>query len=363
MDTTVSLKLPSKNYRRTIEELSVVIPDPALKLKFLKQAIYEHQKISAPYKLYPPIAEITFRKRLLENAENICPGSKKAAKQLIRKGVISTPGNRWLWLYKLRYLVASAILILFILGLGTAVSPLVRNFNFGTVINISPQQAETTNTKIIIRKPILYSQRSGNVESPKSSIFKSENLQNGAGQVSWYYKNPILMALNSQQVTNSTSKPISQKTQLLSQPPSSKNHHPVSAIKSVKHRNEPKLVLNYFKNPVLTALTSQQTNKSQSGPISQNSLMSFQRQSSQNHRPSPTAKPAKYQKEFEPALKYFKSPILLALTNQQIRNSTSKPISQTPLLSSKSDSSRKHLPIPTTYLQNIQVNLYRFPNI
>src|SRR5210317_775093 len=104
MDTTVSLKLPSKNYRRTIEELSVVIPDPALKLKFLKQAINEHQKISAPYKLYPPIAGIAFRKRLLNNAEDICPGSRKAAKKLIRKGVISAPGNRWLWLYKLRYL-------------------------------------------------------------------------------------------------------------------------------------------------------------------------------------------------------------------------------------------------------------------
>ena len=47
MDTIYSLKLPPKNYRRTIEELSVVIPDPVLKLKFLKQAINEHQKISA----------------------------------------------------------------------------------------------------------------------------------------------------------------------------------------------------------------------------------------------------------------------------------------------------------------------------
>jgi hypothetical protein len=348
MDTIVSLKLPPKNYRRTIEELSVVIPDPALKLKFLKQAINEHQKISAPYKLYPPIAGIAFRKRLLNNAEKICPGSKKAAKKLIRKGVISAPGIRWRWLYKLYYLFVSAILILFISRLGTAVFPSVRNFNFGTLINLSEQQANTANEKIIIRKPIFYSQRPRSGDSPKSSIFKSANLQNGAGQVSWYYKSSILMALNSQQVTNSTAKPISQKTLLLSQPPSSRNHHPVSAVKSVKHRNEPKLVLNYFKNPVLTALTSQQTNNPQSGPISQKSLMSFQRQSSQNHRPSPTAKTAKHQKEFESALNHFKSPILLALTTQQVTNSTSKPISQTPLLSSKPDSSRKHLPIPTT---------------
>jgi hypothetical protein len=342
MDTIVSLKLPSKNYRRTIEELSVVIPDPALKLKFLKQAIDEHQKISAPYKLYPPIAGIAFRKRLLNNAESICPGSKKAAKKLIRKGVISAPGIRWLWLYKLRYIVASTILILFILGLGTAVSPLVRNFNFVTLINLSDQQANTANEKIIIRKPIFYSQLPKSGDNPKSSIFKSANLQNGTGQVSWYYKNPILMALNSQQVTNSTAKPITQKLLLLPQRPSSRNHHPISTVKSIKHQNEPELVLNYYKNPILTALTSQQTNNSKSGPISQKSLMSFQPQSSRKHRPSPTTKPAKHQIEFEPALNYFKNPILLALTTQQVINSTSKPIPQTPLLFTKLHSNGNH---------------------
>ncbi len=102
MDTTLSLKLPPKNYRRIIEELSVVIPDPVLKLKFLKQAINEHQKISAPYKLYPPIAGIAFRKKLLDNAEQIWPGSKKAAKNLICTGVVSAPHIKLLWLYKLR---------------------------------------------------------------------------------------------------------------------------------------------------------------------------------------------------------------------------------------------------------------------
>ena len=115
MDTTFSLKLPPKNYRRIIEELSVVIPDPALKLKFLKQAINEHQKISAPYKLYPPIAGIAFRKKLLDNAEKIWPGSKKAAKNLIRKDVTTSPYIKLLWLYKFRYAIGSAILMLFIL--------------------------------------------------------------------------------------------------------------------------------------------------------------------------------------------------------------------------------------------------------
>jgi hypothetical protein len=304
MDTTVSLKLPPKNYRRTIEELSVVIPDPALKLKFLKQAINEHQKISASYKLYPPIAEITFRKRLLNNAENICPGSKKAAKKLLRKGVISAPSTRWRWLSKLYYLFVSAILILFILRLGTAVLPLVRNFDFGTLINLSPQQAETAVTKIIIRKPILYSQRPTGGDSPKKSIFKSAIYQNKAEQVSWYYKNPILMTLTSQQVENSTSKPIARKLLLHSQPTSSKNHSPISTVKSLKRRKEPELVLNYFKNPILTALTSQQTKNSKSDRITSKPLLSSQMPGTEKDSVSSLDKPVQISK-------YLKDPIWL----------------------------------------------------
>ena len=348
MDTTVSLKLPPKNYRRTIEELSVVIPDPVLKLKFLKQAINEHQKISAPYKLYPPIAEITFRKRLLNNAENICPGSKKAAKQLLRKGVISAPGIRWRWLYKLYYIFVSAILILFILRLGTAVFPLVRNFNFGTLINVSPQQVETANTKIIIRKPIGYSQLPGIGGSPKSSIFKSANYQNKAEQVSWNYKNPILTALISQQTKIPRPEPIFQKPLVAFHYQNNRNHKPISTVKSVKHRNKPELVLNYYKNPILTTLISQQTNNSKSGPIDQILLLSAQSQSKGKHLPIPTAKPVKHQKELEPALNAFQNPILTALTSQQIFKSTSEPISKKTLMSSKPRSSRSHLPLPTT---------------
>jgi hypothetical protein len=296
--------LPPKNYRRTIEELSVVIPDPALKLKFLKQAINEHQKISASYKLYPPIAEITFRKRLLNNAENICPGSKKAAKKLLRKGVISAPSTRWRWLSKLYYLFVSAILILFILRLGTAVLPLVRNFDFGTLINLSPQQAETAVTKIIIRKPILYSQRPTGGDSPKKSIFKSAIYQNKAEQVSWYYKNPILMTLTSQQVENSTSKPIARKLLLHSQPTSSKNHSPISTVKSLKRRKEPELVLNYFKNPILTALTSQQTKNSKSDRITSKPLLSSQMPGTEKDSVSSLDKPVQISK-------YLKDPIWL----------------------------------------------------
>mgnify|MGYP000166547941 CR=1 FL=1 len=346
MDTIVSLKLPPKNYRRTIEELSVVIPDPALKLKFLKQALNEHQKISAPYKLYPPIAGIAFRKRLLNNAENICPGSKKAAKKLIREGVISAPGIRWRWLYKLYYLFVSAIIILFISRLGTAIFPLVRNFNFSTLINFSEQQANTANEKIIIRKPIFYSQLPRSGENPKSSILKSANYKNKAEPVSWYYKNPILMALNSHQVRNSTAKPINPKLLLLPQRLSSRNHHPISTVKSLKHLNEPEIVLYYYKNPILTALTSQQTKNSKSGPIYQKSLLSAQPQSKGKHLPLSATKTVRIQNELESALNYIKNPILTVLTSQQTNNSKSGTITQKPLLSAQPQSRGNQLPLP-----------------
>ena len=129
MDTTISLKLPPKNYRRIIEELSVVIPDPALKLKFLKQAIDEHQKISSPYKLYPPLAGIAFRKKLLDNAEQIWPGSKKAAKNLICSEALPVPDIKLRRLYKLRYAITPAILMFFLVVIGLAVHLWVRGLD------------------------------------------------------------------------------------------------------------------------------------------------------------------------------------------------------------------------------------------
>ena len=406
MDTTVSLKLPPKSYRRTIEELSVVIPDPALKLKFLKQAINEHQKISAPYKLYPPIAGIAFRKRLINNAENICPGSKKAAKKLIRKGVISTPGIRWLWLYKLRYIVASSILILFVLGLGTALSPLVRNVDFDTSINVSPQRASTANTKTVIRKSIFYSQHSKSGDSPRTIIVKPTNYKNRTEQVSWYYKNPILMALASPEVKNSTSKPFSQEPFLFSRLKSSENHLPVSTIKPKEHQNdlerplasykipilatltsqqvinppsrpisqkpflfsnlkssenhpplpaiepairqkEPELILDYFRNPTLAALSYLAPKNVNPTSIFQKTMLSSQPQRKGNHPPVSTNKPAKHQNDQTLALDYFKNPILAALTSRQILNPPSMPISQKTLFSSRPQSRRNHLPVPT----------------
>jgi len=348
MDTTFSLKLPPKNYRRIIEELSVVIPDPALKLKFLKQAINEHQKISAPYKFYPPIAGIAFRKKLLDNAEKIWPGSKKAAKNRIRNGVIAPPYIKLWWLYKFRFVIGSAILVFFILGVGTAVSPLVRSFNLGARISPNTQQAKPPNTKIIIRKPVFYSRPSNGENNPPSTIVKSVNSQNEPKLVFKYFQNPILLALTSQQLINSTSEPISQKPVLSSQPYSSGNHPSLATIKPVKHQNEPELVLKYFQNPILLALTpSQQTKNSKTDRISQKLFLSSQPYNSGNHPSLATIKPAKHQNEPELVLKYFQNPILLALTSQQLINSTSVPIPQKPVLSSQPYNSGNHPSLAT----------------
>ncbi len=335
MDTTYSLKLPPKNYRRIIEELSVVIPDPVLKLKFLKQAINEHQKISAPYKLYPPIAGIAFRKKLLDNAEQLWPGSKKAARNLIRKGVVSAPHIKLLWLYKLRYAIGSAILMFFILGVGTALSPLVGSFNLGALIKLNSQQVKTANTKTIIRKPIFYSQRPRSGDSPNSSIVKPAKHQNEPELVLKYFHNPILMALASQETLNSPSDRIAQKSLLSSPPHSSGNHPTLATIRPAKHQNEPERVLKYFTNPILMALTSQETINFTSEPISQKPLLSSQPQNSGNHPPSSIIKSEIHQNEPELVLKYFQNPVLMALTTQQTMNSTSDRISPKTLLSAQ----------------------------
>ena len=167
------------------------------------------------------------------------PKAKKLQKILSAKVLIAPPDIKLWWLYKFRFVIGSAILLFFILGVGTAVSPLVRSFNPGALINLNSQQTNTTNPKIIIRKPIFYSQRSRSGDSPNSSIVKPANYQNGPELVLKYFQNPILLALTSQQLINSTSEPISQKPVLSSQPYSSGNHPSLVTIKPAKHQNEP----------------------------------------------------------------------------------------------------------------------------
>ncbi len=221
----------------------------------------------------------------------------------------------------------------FILGVGTALSPLVGSFNLGALIKLNSQQAKIMNTKIIIRKPIFYSQRPRSGDSRNSVIVKPVTSQNGPELVVKYFHDPILMALTSQEVINPTSEPVSQKPLLSFQLQNSRNHPPSSIIKPAKHQNEPETVLKYFHNPILMALTSQQPINSTSDLITQKSLFSFQTPESENHSPSPVVKPAKHQNEPELVLKYFQNPVLMALTSQQPINPTSDRISQKTLLS------------------------------
>jgi N-acetylmuramoyl-L-alanine amidase len=152
MDKAYPRKLPPKNFRRIIEELSVVIADPAIKLKFIKHAIDAYEHLPLTYKSYPPLAEIAFRKCLLDEAERIWPGSQKNVRHLAKIGIISTP-RPGLWrLYRLRHVFVSVVLLVFVCGFGTAVASL-----FGTVnVLLSLNEKQYSGWKRgIVRKPII----------------------------------------------------------------------------------------------------------------------------------------------------------------------------------------------------------------
>ncbi|MEN8780553.1 MAG: peptidoglycan recognition family protein [Desulfobacterales bacterium] len=155
MDKAYPRKLPPKNFRRIIEELSVVMTDPAIKLKFIEHAIDAYEHLPLTYRSYPPLAEIAFRKRLLDKAERIWPGSQKSVRHLAKIGIISTP-RPGLWrLYRLRHVFVSVVLLVFVCGLGTAVASF-----FGTVnVLFSLKEAQTSGWKRgVVRKPIIYPQ-------------------------------------------------------------------------------------------------------------------------------------------------------------------------------------------------------------
>ncbi|MGA9262766.1 MAG: peptidoglycan recognition family protein [Desulfobacterales bacterium] len=152
MDKAYPRKLPPKNFRRIIEELSLVIADPAIKLKFIKHAIDAYEKLPLTYRSYPPLAEIAFRKCLLDEAERIWPGSQKNVRHLAKIGIISTP-RPGLWrLYRLRHVFVSVVLLVFVCGLGTAVASF-----FGTVnVLLSLKETQTSSwIRGVVRKPII----------------------------------------------------------------------------------------------------------------------------------------------------------------------------------------------------------------
>jgi len=363
MDTTYSLKLPPKNYRRIIEELSVTIPDPVLKLKFLKQAINEYQKISSQGNLNPPKAGGAFQKKLLDNAEELWPGSKNAAKNLIRKDVITIPDIKSKWRYKLRYVIGSAIVMFFILGVGTAFSPLIRSFNPGARISPNTQQAKPPNTKIIIRKSIRYSQPSNGGENPPSFIVKSVNSQNEAEPVLKQLRNPILLALTtSQQTKNSQTDPGTRKPLLSSPAPKSQIHWPSSIAKPAKSQNGPGLVLKCFQNPILMALNSQKAIHTKSDHISQKPVSFSQPHVGVNLQTlTANSSPEIQLIERQTPLTYFQSPILMALTSQPFISSKLNRIPQKPMLSSRPPEGQKHSSTPSVKIINYQIEPEQVP--
>ncbi len=342
MDTTYSLKLPPKNYRRTIEELSVTIPDPVLKLKFLKQAINEYQKISSQSNLKPPIAEITFQKKLLDNAEELWPGSKKAAENLIRKDVITTPDIKSRWVYKLRYAIGFAILVVFILGVGTAVSPLVRNFNLKARIGTNNQQAKPPNIKIIVRKPVFYSRPSNGKDKPPSSIVKSANYQNEPGRVHQLFQNPILLALASRKYKNSKPVPFADLPLATSPSLDSKKLSPAAIVTPLIFQNEIGRPLKFLQNPILLALASRKYKNSKPVPFADLPLVTSPSLDSKKLSPAVTVKPENFQNKTGRVLKFLQNPIWLALLSQKTINTKSDRITGKPLISSLPLNSDKH---------------------
>ena len=250
----------------------------------------------------------------------------------------------------------------FILGVGTAVSPLVRSFNLGARIHLNSQQAKTTNPKIIIRKPIFYSQRSKSEDSSNSAIVKPAKYQNGPELVLKFFQNPILLALASQQVINSASEPISQKPVLSSQPRNSGNHPTLATVKPAKHQNGPGQVLKFLQNPILLALVPQKAINAKSDHIIEKPLLSSQTSENENHTSSPTVKPTKYQSRPGQVLKFLQNPILLALVSQKAINTKSDHIIEKPLLSSQTSENENHSSSPVVKPAKYQNKPVQVPN-
>ncbi len=107
------MELPPNNYRNIIEELAVLIHNPVQKLAVINKSIKIYHSIPSVYRLWPMLAESAFRKMILDNAENNCPGSIEDAGASF-KNKATAPMGMFLWrLYKYRNLVLSTILITF----------------------------------------------------------------------------------------------------------------------------------------------------------------------------------------------------------------------------------------------------------
>ncbi len=189
MNVTHPQKLPPKNYRKIIDDVSKVIPDPAAKLQFIKEAIVAHQRLPRLYKPYPPLAEIALRANLLKKAETIWPGSKEAEKKLIRSGVIAAPKTKLLRLHKFRHLIACTFLVVFVCGLGTAAASFIGTFS--ALIKFNPQPPKLIKKKII-RKPIRYTSSVASIRKPpKPETTLQNSIPRRAAEIREYLSDPI----------------------------------------------------------------------------------------------------------------------------------------------------------------------------
>ncbi len=135
MHSSTSAKLPPENYRRIIQEMLVVLPDPVDKLNLLNRVLVDFGHIPSSYRLYPRWAEIALRKMVLEEAERIQPGSRKKAHQLMKQGAISIP-RPFLWkIYRFRHVIVSTLVLLFIWGMGPSVASLFEIIQPQTLID------------------------------------------------------------------------------------------------------------------------------------------------------------------------------------------------------------------------------------
>ena len=105
MKSSSTKGLPSERYRTLIDEYSRLIRDPGKKLKFIRNAVQAFQHIPRRYTFYSPFGEILLRKKLLDEAESVLPGSRKEAFSLMRKGEISSPPRKVWRAYRLRHLI------------------------------------------------------------------------------------------------------------------------------------------------------------------------------------------------------------------------------------------------------------------
>ena len=117
-------KLPPGSQRQVIEEMLVLIPDPVEKLTLIKRLMGPYGRIPVLYRLYPRLMEVALRKKIIDAAEQIRPGSRETARRLMTEGTIPTP-EPLLWrVYQLRHAIVALFILVFGWGMGSAVAAL-----------------------------------------------------------------------------------------------------------------------------------------------------------------------------------------------------------------------------------------------